>query len=135
MVFTAVQTFLADNFVAAPVTYENDAFAPPDPNSVNPTWVYIEVYGYSYDQVSYGSGAPATDLFREEGAVLLHVMSPVNSGSLKGRQIATQLGALFKGRKLEPDIRFANLSIGSGMAQLEDGQWWPLTVRAEWARG
>ena len=135
VVFTAVQNFLNDNFTAAPLTYENDQFDPPNPNAVNPIWVYVEVYGISYDQVSYGSGVPSTDLFREEGAVLLHVMSPINSGSLKARQIATQLVTLFKGLRIEPDIRFADLSVGAGMVQTEDGNWWPMTCRCEWARG
>ena len=42
---------------------------------------------------------------------------------------------LFQGLKLEPDIRFADLSIGSGQTDIQDGNYWPMTVRAEWARG
>ncbi len=133
VVFTAVQDFLSANFTTCPIVYENDIGALPDPPSA---WVYTEIYGVFYDQQSFGSGVPASDHWREEGAVLMHVMTPVGTGSLRGRQIATELATLFKGLKLAPDdIRFADLSIGGGMTAQDDGNFYPLTVRAEWARG
>lgn len=133
VVFTAVQDFLTANFNTCPVIYENDIGTLPDPPS---PWVMIEIYGNFYNQMSMGSGIPSGDHWREEGAVLMHVMTPVGTGSLRGRQIATQLAELFKGLKLAgPDVRFADLSIGGGMTQTDDGNWYPLSVRAEWARG
>lgn len=135
VVFAAVQEYLTTNFSAVPLTYENDLFDPPSPNAANPIWIYVEVYGVTYNQASMGSGTPQTDLFREEGAVLFHIMSPINTGSLKARQIGTVLVSLFKGLRIEPDIRFGDLSIGEGTVQLEQGNWWPMTCRVLWARG
>lgn len=134
VVFSAVQTFLNANFTTAPLTYENDPpFQMPDPPA---PWVLVEIYGSTFNQISMGSGIPKLDnKWREEGAVLAHVMVPVNSGSLVARQIATTLAGLFQGLSLSPDIRFADLSIGAGMIQSEDGNWWPLSVQASWARG
>lgn len=130
--FTAIKNFLVANFTSAPLVFENDpAYQTPEPPS---PWVLVEIYGSMFDQVSMGSGMPVTDKWREEGAVLCHVMVPVGTGSLTGRQLATTITNLFRGLSLSPDIRFADLSIGSGMVQIEDGNYWPLSCRMEWAR-
>lgn len=132
VVYTAIHDFLVAQFTAAPLVFENESsFQTPEPPS---PWVMVEVYGYMFEQVSTGSGTPIQDKWREEGAVICHVMCPVNTGSLAGRQMAAQIAELFRGRRLEPDIRFADLSIGSGMVQIDDGNWWPISLRAEWAR-
>ncbi len=131
LVFTAVQNFLYANFTTVPLNFENDQFVLPDPPS---PWVDVEIYGSSFNQSSFGSGVPSTDNWTEMGAVLCHVMIPVNTGSLLGRQIATQLSTLFKGRRIEPDIRFGDQSIGAGMVQIETGNWWPISLRIEWQR-
>lgn len=133
VVYTAVQNFLLANFTTAPLVFENDpAFEMPEPPS---PWVLVEIYGNTFNQISFGSGLPVTDKWREEGAVLCHVMCPVNTGTLTGRQIATTLAGMFQGLKIEPDIRFGDLSIGAGMTQIDDGNWFPLSARFEWARG
>ncbi len=130
IVFTAVQNFLYANFTTAPLSFENETPSLPEPPSL---WVWVEIYDIMYEQVSMGSGHPTSDLWREEGAVIAHVMVPVNTGSLLARQVATQIARLFVGLQLQPGIRFERCTIG-GSPEIGDGNFWPFDVRVEWCR-
>lgn len=125
-VLSAVRTFLEANWVATPLVFDNEAADPSGP------FVRVEVFSNSYDQISIGSGHPTTERWREEGAVLLHVLVEMGTGALLPHQHATTLTDLLKGLQLPGDVRFRGMSIGPGES---DGQLFRLTCRADWVRG
>lgn len=130
-VYSAVRAWLAASWATTPIAYENETFRPDEPPA---EWVLLEVYGDSYDQMSIGSGSPSTERWVEQGTVLLHVMAPVGSGSVLARTYAEQLATLLRGLILPGDIRFQSMSIGLGESD-ETGNYWRITLRAEWLRG
>jgi hypothetical protein len=134
IVFAAVHDFLAVQWTATPIAFENEPFVPPVTGGIPLPFIIVEVEGTQYDQLSIGSGASATDLWRESGAVIAHVMVRAGTGSLIARQLAMALATLLKGLVLPPSIRFQDLSIGAGQAGSEDGNYWCMTLRAEWIR-
>lgn len=125
-VYSAVRAYLEASWTDTPLVFENEAA---DPAS---SYVYVEVFSNSYDQISIGSGSPSTERWREEGAILLHVHVELGTGGLLPHQHATALTNLLKGLELPGDVRFRGMSIGPGET---DGQFFRLTCRAEWVRG
>lgn len=135
---SAVRAWVAANWTACPVTYENETFTQPEPtgNSASPaTWLLIEFEGQDYQQESIGSGGGAAERWVETGAVLVHSMIETNAGAVTARSNATAFAYLLRGLQLPGDIRFRSMSIGNGGPGDEDGKWWALTLRAEWMRG
>lgn len=131
-VYSAVRTWLEGSWNATPLAWENEPFEVPEPPS---PFVVVEIYGDSYQQESIGAGNPAAELWREDGAVLLHVMVPAGTGSLTARTHAEALANLLRGLELPGGIRFRGMSIGLGETATDDGNWWRISVRAEWLRG
>lgn len=131
-VFSAVKAFLDAEWTATSLCYENETFDLPQPPAA---FVLVEMYADFDQQITIGTGSPTTEVWRESGAVLLHVMVPTGTGSLTARQHATALADLFRGRLLAGEtIRFYDLSIGLGGPGSEDGTYWRLTVRADFLR-
>lgn len=130
IVFTAIQDYLVANFTAAPLVFENDPPFLPEPPSL---WVWVEVYDIMFDQVSMGSGSPLTELWREEGSVICHVMAPTGTGTSAARTMATNIARLFVGLQLQPGIRFQRISLASDTDSW-DGNYWGFSCRAEWWR-
>jgi hypothetical protein len=131
-VYSAVRDFLTDNWTATAIAWENEPFEKPEPPA---PWIMVEVSGDAYDQASIGAGSPSANRWREEGMVWCHVFAPAGSGSLTARQHAAALADLFRGLELPGDIEFRRLSIGLGEPGDEDGNWWRISLSAEWIRG
>lgn len=128
--FEVIQSVLVPSWTATAIYFENDQQTLPD--SVD-YFVFVEVYGQLFEQASIGGGSPTENLWREEGAILAHVMCPRGDGSLKGRQYARQICDLFRGQDIS-GIRFREMSIGASEPGDEDGSYWRLTVTIDWQR-
>jgi hypothetical protein len=138
VVFSAVRQFLAVNWTGAPLTYENETFVQPRATNFPAPpaqWVELEFVGDMYQQESIGSGDPAAERWTEGGAVLAHCFVQSGAGTLAARTTARQLADLFRGLELPDRIRFRSMSIGDGGPGDDDGNWWGLTLRADWLRG
>lgn len=134
----AVRDWFDANWTATPVRWENETFTEPTPTdypAAPAAWLMVEFSGRSYDQMSIGSGGGAAERWAEEGAVLVHCIVQVNAGADAARQNAETIAEAFRGLQLPGGIRFRNMSIGDGGPADEDGNWWALTLRAEWMRG
>lgn len=130
-VFTAVKTYLTANFSACPLTWENDAYQPASPPA---PWMLIQFEGDLFEQITIGAGTPAANLWREQGAVLAHGFVPSGTGSLLARQNLVAMATLLRGLELTPAIRFRAMSIGDYGAGSEDGNYWGLSLRADFIR-
>lgn len=132
-VYSAVRTYLEANWTTTPLRWENETFTiPVDADGVPQPWVDVEITGTEYDQASLGAGTVASNLWREDGMLWLHVMVPSGSGSGVARTHAANLAALFRGLDLDPDIVFRTMSIGLGSPGDDDGNWWRLSLSIEW---
>lgn len=132
----AIRTFLdaqrSGGAISAPLAYENEYADRP----ADSPWVFVRFQGLFYDQASIGAGAPTANRWTEEGAIMAHVRVPSGTGTTSAATIAEQIAELFRGRWLQPeDIKFGIISIGDGEMADEDGNFWQMTVRAEWLRG
>jgi len=132
----AIRAFLdaarAGAQISAPLTYENEPSAQP----ADSAWVYVRFQGLFYDQASIGAGAPTANRWTEEGSVIFHVRVPSYSGTATAATVAEEIADVLRGAWLQPaNIRFQTLSIGDGEMADEEGNFWQLTVRAEWLRG
>lgn len=130
IVFSAVKSWFTANWSTMPVYYENEA--DPPPADLSP-WAYVEIIDNGYAPGSIGAGATSAERWVERGYVLAHIFVVAGKGSLVARSYATQLANLLRGLELSPSIRFRDLSIGTG-ATADNGNWWGITVRADWIR-
>lgn len=96
-------------------------------------FLFVEVFGDFYDQASIGAGSRDDNLWREEGQVLVHVMTKRGIGSLKARQLAVQVLDIFRGTDLG-NITFREASIGAGEPGTADGNYWRMTASINWQR-
>lgn len=128
--FTVIHDHLVDNWSAIPLAFENDGYEKPsDPDY----FVYVEVVGDFFDQASIGAEPQTDNLWREEGVLYLHVMTPRGAGSLQARTYGKQLANLFRGQEIN-GVVFRAISLGGGGAPDEDGNYWPFTVTIDWQR-
>jgi len=129
-VYTTVRAFLEQNWDrgSAAMTWENEEFTPPQS-----AWIFVAMDDSAYDQISIGSGNPATELWRETGAVLFRVNVPEGAGTLKADQLVSELRALMLGLYLPNNIRFDSMpTVGRGRG--EDGTWYGVWLRCGWIR-
>ncbi|MER9056423.1 hypothetical protein [Mesorhizobium sp. M0910] len=108
--FDVVEQQIADRWNVTPVVFENDEYQLPD---VPTEFVYVEIYGDFYDQISIGAEPREDNLWREGGQVYLHVMTPNGTGSRRARVLAKQLVGLFRGQDID-SVTFRDASIGVG---------------------
>lgn len=132
----AIRTFLdaqrSGGNISASLAYENEGGDRP----ADGPWVFIRFQGLFYEQASIGAGAPTANRWTEDGSVMAHVRVPSGSGTTAAATIAEQIAELFRGLWLQPsNIVFDTISIGDGEMADEDGNFWQITLRAEWRRG
>lgn len=114
-----------------PLAFENEAFPPPNNPS---TFVFVEVFGTLFTQMSIGAGTGIDDnLWREFGQVWMHVLVKRGTGTRSARTYANALARLFKMKQLG-GIRFMDASIGAGEPGPTDGNYYRLTVSVEFER-
>jgi hypothetical protein len=129
--FTAIETkFRADWGSTSALYFENEDWALGDAPA---HFLFVEVFGDFYDQASIGAGSRDANLWREEGQVLVHVMTQRGIGSTKARQLAERALDIFRGTDLG-SITFREASIGAGEPGDADGNYWRMTASINWQR-
>ncbi|MER9710172.1 hypothetical protein NKJ13_07870 [Mesorhizobium sp. M0174] len=128
--FDVVEQQIADRWNITPVVFENDDYQLPD---VPTEFVYVEIYGDFYDQISLGAEPREDNLWREGGQVYLHLMTPNNTGSRRARVLAKQLVGLFRGQDIE-GVTFRDASIGAGDPGRTFANYYAMTATVNFER-
>lgn len=115
---------------ALAVRYEND-FVQNLLDENTPAWVYVEIYGDSYNQDTMG--APGANVWEETGAVYLHVMVPSGTGSEDARTHANTLLNLFREKPVS-NIFMPEMSIGAGDPGRDFPNYFAITATIAWTR-
>ncbi|CAH2399230.1 hypothetical protein [Mesorhizobium ventifaucium] len=112
------------------VVFENDPYELPD----TPTeFVYVEVFGDFFDQVSIGAELRDENLWREAGQIYLHVMTPNSTGSRRARVLAKQLVGMFRGQDID-SVTFRDASIGAGDPGRTFANYYAMTATVNFER-
>ncbi|WP_416065416.1 hypothetical protein ACK9YZ_01320 [Rhizobium sp. ZK1] len=127
--FDAFHTRLAD-WTATPVIFENE-FAQELLENNTPAFVYVEIFGDSYDQESFG--AAGSNMFLEEGVTWMHVMTPSGKGSALARQYADQLLNLFREQPIG-ELFMPQMSIGAGDPGQDFPNYFSIAAIIRWRR-
>lgn len=128
-VFDAIKAHLVANWTTTPLAYPNEWSDPAE----GAGWVYFEIAGTDYDQVSIGAGSQAANRWDEEGMLWLHVMVPRGTGESEARADARALARLFRGAQLlSGNLEFGRASVGIGEPGDETGNWHRITTSVEW---
>lgn len=128
--YDVVHDYLVANWTTTAIAFENEPHPLPDTPE---HWVFVEIYGDLFAQMSIGAGSRDTNLWRETGQVLLNVMAPRETGSRLARLYANQLADLLRGKDIGV-VRFLDASIGAGQAGEGDGNYWRMTATIDWER-
>jgi hypothetical protein len=118
---------LAD-WTATPVVFENDPYDLPDTPA---HFVYVEIYGDSYNQDSIG--APGENVWLESGVAYLHVMTPTGTGSRAARVLANDLLYLFREQAIA-GLAMTEMSIGAGDPGRSFGSYFSIAATIFWSR-
>lgn len=130
--FQSIETrFRAEWAATTPIYFENeDPTLPGEPNH----WLFVEVAGDLFEQASIGGGDEVTDnLWREDGQIVVHVMTLRGIGSLEARQLARQAVDIFRGLDID-GIRYRATSVGAGEPGEADGNYWRFTATIDFER-
>jgi len=129
--FDAIHDYLAAAWTGTPIVFENEPWPlPNDPAA----FVFVEIVSSVYDQASIGGGDQRSDnLWRENGVVYGHVLTPSGTGSRPARVLAQQFIDLLRGQEIGP-ITFQGASIGAGMPGDQDGNYYRQTATVDWQR-
>jgi hypothetical protein len=129
--FNTIHDRIVELWTATPVIFENEDTPTPDTPAA---FLFVEVAGDLFEQASIGGGDQVGDnLWREDGQVLIHVMTPRGGGSAAARLLARQAAALFRGQDID-GIRFGGVSIGAGEPGEADGNYWRMTATIDFER-
>jgi hypothetical protein len=130
----AVKAFLAAQWSATEVTYENDGYQPQeDADGALIAYVAVELVGGLVAQQSIGAGDARSNYWTASGQVWLHVTVAAGSGADMASQLADSLVELFRGIELEPGIVFADMNVAASGGQ-SDGSAWMLSVAIDWTQ-
>lgn len=106
---------------AYPIAWQNEPFVPPDPSATQPIWLSVETEGRFYQPIELGGGC-----WEEDGAILVHVVTPTGQGSDTPRTVAKAVADTFRGLTAG-NVVYLGGSIGTGASDPE-GMYWILTV-------
>lgn len=129
--FDAFHAKLTTDWTATPIKFENE-YLETILQEVDPiTFVYVEIFGDSYNQDSVGS--PGSNTWLEQGVTYLHVMTPSGTGSSAARVHANNLLNLFREQSIE-GLRMPEMSIGEGDPGRDFANHWAMTASIHWHR-
>lgn len=128
--FKAALDAYAEGDDALPVRYENE-FCQDLIDANTPAWVYVEVFGDTYNQDTMG--APGANAWEERGATYLHVMTPSGTGSRDGRVHANDLLYLFREQPIG-NLFMPEMSIGAGDPGRDFPNYFAMTATIFWTR-
>jgi len=130
-VFDVIEQRLGAEWGSTPVVFENDLWSAPDTPA---PFVFVEVFGDFFSQASIGGGEGLeANLWREEGQLLLHVMTPNDTGSRAARVTAKQLLDLFRGQEIG-GVVFRDAAIGAGEPGRNFANYYAMTASVTWQR-
>ncbi|MCT7665669.1 phage tail terminator-like protein [Shinella kummerowiae] len=129
-VFDTIKGYLDTAWTETPIAFENDGFEPPDDPE---PWVLIEVFGDFFEQESIGAEMQTTNLWREQGQLVAHVMVPRGTGSSLARTHARAIVDLFRGQEVG-SVVFTTASIGASEPGETDGSYFRMTATLDWSR-
>jgi hypothetical protein len=119
-------------WVYTDLIFENtDYETPVDGDGKAMPFVYVEIFGDRYPQISVG--APQQNLFEESGICYCHVMVPSGSGSRDARVHANNILNLFREQNTA-GVRIDDMSIGEGQPGRSFPNYWAMTVTLWWER-
>lgn len=131
--FDAFHDRLISQWTATPLVFENEFYQ--HLIEAQATFVYVEIFGDTYDQESFG--APQNNIFLERGATYLHVMVPAGQGTGQARTYANGLLNLFREQPLPTangTIFMPEMSIGNGEPGVDFPNFFALTAAIHWHR-
>lgn len=129
--YDALRDWFEANWTFTAKRYENETpYAPAD---LAP-FVYMEVEGELFSQLSIGAGAPSANLWREEGAAWFHCCVPQGSGVETARSYAQTLALMLKGLALAPGLQMTSMQIRPGGPYPADGNYYAVPLLSNWYR-
>lgn len=128
--YSAIHDYLVQQWTGPTLHFENEGAVLPN---VPDYFIFVEIFGTSFDQASIGAETAAANLWRELGEIIAYVMIPRDSGTLQGRTYAKQFANLFRGQEIAGVI-FRDASIGAAEAGEENGSYFRLAVTIDWER-
>lgn len=128
--FTTIEQYLRSNWTTTPLVFENELYDLPDQPI---PFVFVEIWGQTFDQASIGAESRDSNLWREEGSLDLHVMTPNGSGSGLARTYATTLAGLFRGLDIGT-MTFREASIGAGEPGRQFANYYAMSATCFWRR-
>jgi len=132
-VYAAVRAYLAANWVATPLVYDNEEYDPP----ADQHWCMVEMVGTMYGRTSFGTDDAFSDRWEEQGMLIFTVMAPAGAGTGTARTHLKNLADLFRGAALmNGNMVFEDAAIGLGERALDAngamGNWFRLPMTQEW---
>ena len=119
----AIQAHVAANWAAAPVAYDNAAFAKPS----EAPWVRLSILNSLGGRVSIGT----PKRYRFTGIVVFAVFVPEETGPTLAAQLADQGIALFEARKLSGGVIFEDV-FAQEQGNDPEGPWFRIDVQANY---
>lgn len=107
-----------------PIWYPNDSFTPPKPAA---PWLRLSVTSDILTPIELGA-----EIWQENGTAYVEVVVPAYSGSAVARALAKTIANAFRGLVSPYPVVYLGASIGDGLVQPVNGQWWGLTVSVDW---
>ena len=119
----AIQVHVAANWTAAPVAYDNAAFAKPN----DAPWVRLSILNGFGGGVSLGTPRR----YRFTGIVVFAIFVPEETGPSLAAQLADQAIALFEAQKLAGGVVFEDV-FAAEQGNDPEGPWFRIDVQANY---
>lgn len=129
--YDALKTWFDAHWTQTARRYENDGYEPP--SDLSP-FVYLEVTGDLFRQISIGGAGIDKNLWRESGVAVFSCCVKSGSSVSVARGYAVAIADALRGLTLAPGIRLGVLTIGAGSPFVWDGNYYAVPLTAEWLR-
>ena len=97
-------------------------------------FVYLEVVGGVFGQISIGAGSANANLWREEGAAIFHCCVAQGTGVETARSFTETLALMLKGLILSPGLAVTSMQIRPGETFAADGNYFAVPLITNWFR-
>lgn len=141
----AIRARLEANWTANRITFQNetpaDPWPPVDGDGILLPWVNLEIECFNSE--IFGQGRPGNHVYRYDGLIQVHVFTPIGTGPEVGKQIAVDIGEIFRRKKFYDDtpgccVRTEDPYPEGGNSSSDDGAWFGTTMTCAfvyWHRG
>jgi hypothetical protein len=131
--YNALRNWLTGVWTATALRFENEDPAPPQVPGDLPPFVYLEVVGDLFSQLSIGAGSPTANLWREEGSAIFHCCVKSFSGVSVARGYASTLADALRANPV-PGLVCVTQIIGAGGPFVSDGNYFDVPLVTNWYR-